>query len=242
MRRLDGKTALVTGASRGIGRAIAERLGRDGAAIALHHLDEPRQAAEIADAINGAGGKAVALTADLRRTGDIEALFDAAERALGRVDIVVANAGVNMSRPVADTSEADFEFIFGVNARGTFFTLREAARRVPEGGRIVALSSNMVVEGRPGVALYAASKAAVEQFVRILAKELGPRAVTVNAVAPGPTDTQMVSQLSRDTAPAVTPLGRLGQPRDIADVIAFLATEDAGWITGQVIGVNGGLV
>jgi 3-oxoacyl-[acyl-carrier protein] reductase len=160
----------------------------------------------------------------------------------GAPDIVVANAGVNMSKPVAETTEEEFDRIFSLNARATFFVLRAAARHIRGGGRIISVSSNMTLQGRPGIALYAGSKAAVEQFVRILGKELGARGVTVNAVAPGPTDTSMVSQLSRDTAPAITPLGRLGHPNDIADVVGFLCSDEARWITGQVIGVNGGIV
>jgi 3-oxoacyl-[acyl-carrier protein] reductase len=128
-----------------------------------------------------------------------------------------------------------------VNARGTFFVFREAARRVHDDGRIIGVSTNMTIQPRPGIALYAASKAAVEQYVKVLARELGSRRICVNAVAPGPTDTSMVSKLSRDTAPAATPFGRLGKPEDIAAAVAFLASSEAGWINGQIIGANGGL-
>jgi 3-oxoacyl-[acyl-carrier protein] reductase len=242
MTRLAGRTAIVTGSSRGIGAAIAERLARDGAAVAVNHLDEPAEARAIVDRIAAAGGRALAVDADMRAPEAIGGLFERAEAALGAVDIVVANAGVNLSRRVAECTEAEFDAIFSLNARGTFFVLREAARRLKAGGKIIAITSNMTLQGRAGVALYAASKAAVEQFVRVLAKELGPEGITVNAVAPGPTDTRMVSALSREWAPEATPLGRLGRPADIADVVAFLASDDAHWITGQIIHANGGIV
>ena len=239
MANLIGKVAIVTGASQGIGRAIASRLHAAGASVVSSYLpehgsEEIRCDAEV--------GREFAIEGDVRSVEFIKRLFEETASRFGPPDIVVANAGINMNKAVVDTTEADFDRMFSVNARGTFFMFREAARQVRDGGRIVGISSNMTLQGRPGIALYAASKAAVEQFARILARELGPRNVTVNAVAPGPTDTSMVSRLSRDTAPGVTPLGRLGQPRDIADVVAFLVSDDARWITGQVIGVNGGIV
>jgi 3-oxoacyl-[acyl-carrier protein] reductase len=168
-------------------------------------------------------------------------VFECAEKELGQPDIVVANAGVNMNKLLVDTTDEDFEHIFSVNARGTFFVFREAARRVRDGGRIIAISTNMTIQPRPGITLYAGSKAAIEQFVKILARELGVRKISVNAVAPGPTDTDMVSKLSRETAPAATPFGRLGKPEDIARAVAFLASAEAEWINGQIIGANGGL-
>lgn len=242
MQNLRGKAAIVTGASQGIGLAIAKRLYTDGAKVVLTYLPEHGEAGNVIRQIGASDERAFAIPGDLRRNDFIARLFDETLRLCGPPDIVVANAGVNINKPVAETTEGDFDYIFSLNARATFFVLREAARRIRDGGHIIGISSNMTLQGRPGVALYAASKAAVEQFVRVLAKELGARNVTVNAVAPGPTDTSMVSQLSRDTAPATTPLGRLGRPNEIADAIAFLASEQAGWITGQIIGVNGGIV
>lgn len=242
MQNLTGKIAIVTGASQGIGRAIAKRLYADGANVVLTYLPEHGSAEDVIQQIGAKSDRAFAVEGDLRRIDFVKRLFEETARRFGTPDIVVANAGVNMNKSVVDTTEEDFERIFSVNIRGTFFVFQEAARRIRDGGRIVGISTNMTLQGRPGIALYAASKAAVEQFVKILAKELGPRNVTVNAVAPGPTDTAMVSRLSRDTAPGITPLGRLGQPGDIADVIAFLVSEDARWVTGQIIGVNGGIV
>jgi 3-oxoacyl-[acyl-carrier protein] reductase len=240
--KLSGKTAIVTGASQGIGLAVARRFFNDGANVVVTYLPEHGQAERVIEQIGGAGDRVLVVAGDLRQVDFVGSLFDQAERRFGAPNIVAAIAGVNLNRPVIDTTEEDYDRIFSINARATFWIFREAARKVSDGGRIIGVSSNMVLQGRAGHALYAGSKAAVEQFVRTLAKELGARGITVNAVAPGPTDTAMVSQLSRDTAPAITPLGRLGQPADIADVIGFLASDDARWITGQVIGVNGGIV
>ncbi|MSP31442.1 MAG: glucose 1-dehydrogenase [Pseudolabrys sp.] len=242
MQNLTGKVAIVTGASQGIGQAIAKRLYADGATVILSYLPEHGSAQDAIERIEAESTRAFAIEGDLRRSDFVKQLFEETTHRFGNPDIVVANAGVNMNKLVVDTTEEDFERIFSVNIRGTYFVFQEAARRIRDGGRIVGVSSNMTLQGRSGIALYAASKAAVEQFVKILAKELGSRQVTVNAVAPGPTDTTMVSQLSRDTAPGVTPLGRLGRPRDIADVVAFLVSDDARWVTGQIIGVNGGIV
>jgi len=242
MQNLTGKIAIVTGASQGIGRAIATRLYADGANVVLSYLPEHGSAEDLIQQIGAESQRALVVEGDLRQIDFVERLFEETADRFGPPDIVVANAGVNLNKSVVDTTEEDFERILSVNIRGTFFVFQEAARRIRDGGRIVGISTNMTLQGRPGIALYAASKAAVEQFVKILARELGQRDVTVNAVAPGPTDTAMVSQLSRDMAPGTTPLGRLGQPRDIADVIAFLVSEDARWVTGQIIGVNGGIV
>src|SRR5581483_1311093 len=241
-KRLSGKTAIITGASQGIGLAVARRFFNDGANLVVTYLPEDGQADRVVEQIGATKDRALAIAGDLRQIDFIGNLFDHAERRFGRTDIVAAIAGVNLNRPIVDTTEEDYDRIFAVNTRAVFWIFREAARKVSDGGRIIGISSNMVLQGRAGHALYAGSKAAVEQFVRTLAKELGARGITVNAVAPGPTDTAMVSQLSRETAPDITPLGRLGQPADIADVIGFLASEDARWITGQIIGVNGGIV
>jgi 3-oxoacyl-[acyl-carrier protein] reductase len=242
MRNLAGKVAVVTGASQGIGLAISRRLYANGASVVLSYLPEHGTAEDVLRQMGANEDRAIAVAGDLRCTDFVMRLFERAIDRFAAPDIVVANAAVNMSKPVVETTEEDFDWIFSLNARATFFVLRAAARHIRDGGHIISISSNMTLQSRPGVALYAGSKAAVEQFVRILSKELGPRGITVNAVAPGPTDTSMVSQLSRDTAPAITPLGRLGHPNDIAGVVEFLSSDQARWITGQVIGVNGGIV
>lgn len=241
MGDLQGKVAVVTGASQGIGRAVAERLANDGAAVAVNFIVDRNKADGVVQSIRSTGGRAIAIKGDVRNSQEVRYVFECAEKELGQPDIVVANAGVNMNKLLVDTTDEDFEHIFSVNTRGTFFVFREAARRVRDGGRIIAISTNMTIQPRPGITLYAGSKAAIEQFVKILARELGVRKISVNAVAPGPTDTDMVSKLSRETAPAATPFGRLGKPEDIARAVAFLASAEAEWINGQIIGANGGL-
>jgi len=240
--KLAGKIAIVTGASQGIGLAVAKRFFVDGANLVLTYLPAHGNVEQVMEQVGTTADRALVVPGDLRQNDFIASLFDAADRHFGAPNIVAAIAGVNLNRAIADTTEEDYDRIFSINTRATFWIFREAARKVRNGGRIIGTSSNMVLQGRAGHALYSASKAAVEQFVRTLAKEVGDRGITVNAIAPGPTDTAMVSQLSRDTAPAITPLGKLGSPAEIADVVAFLASEDARWITGQVIGVNGGIV
>ena len=238
----DSKVAIVTGGSRGIGRAIAERLARDGAAVAIAYAENRERAEAAVAAVEEAGGRAIAVQADVSGPDDVRRLFEETEARLGPPDIVVANAGNFVGRPFAEATVEDYERGFSVNARGTFLTFAEAARRVADGGRIIGLSSSLVVQGRAGLGLYTASKATVEQFVRILAKELGPRQITVNAVSPGPTDTEMLSPTGRSTAPQLTPLGRVADPRDVADVVGFLASGQARWVTGQTIQAGGGIV
>jgi 3-oxoacyl-[acyl-carrier protein] reductase len=241
MTPLEGKVALVTGASRGIGRAIALRLARDGAAIAATYTANEHKAHETVRAIEQEGGTALALRADVSQVSDVRRLFDEVEQRLGALDIVVANAGVRLRRPLAETTDAEFEMVMAVNVRGTFLCLREAARRVRDGGRVITISTNLTTAPMAGQAVYAASKAAVEQLTAVLARELGTRGVTVNGVAPGPTETDMLPDDARSIVPQLTALRRLGQPADIADVVAFLASDDARWITGQTILVTGGL-
>jgi 3-oxoacyl-[acyl-carrier protein] reductase len=241
-KSLDGKIAIVTGASQAIGLAVARRLFINGANVVLTYLPKHGRAEEVAAQIGASTDRALIVAGDLREIDFVPRLFDETRRRFGAPHIVAAIAGVNLNKPIVDTTEEDYDRIFSVNTRATFWIFREAARKIRDGGRIIGVSSNMVLQGRGGHALYAASKASVEQFVKTLAKELGHRSITVNAVAPGPTDTAMVSQLSRDIAPGITPLGRLGRPADIADVVGFLASDDARWITGQIIGVNGGIV
>jgi 3-oxoacyl-[acyl-carrier protein] reductase len=238
--RLEGKVAFVTGGSSGIGAAIARRLANDGAAVALTYSNNRSGAEEVVRDINRQG-RAIALPLDLSIAIELTSTFDRIIRELGSVDIVVANAGDVMAKPIAESTFEDFDKAFAVNTRGTLLTFAEAARRVSDGGRIVGLSSILTRQARAGMGLYAAGKAAVEQFVRALAHELGPKGITANAVSPGPTDTGMLLPARREQAPKQTPLGRIGAPRDVADVVAFLASEDARWITGQVISVNGGM-
>lgn len=241
MSLLQGKVAIVTGSSRGIGRAIAERLGRDGANVIINYAGSEDKAKEVVQAIEAVGSKAFAIKADLSNPDDVRHLFDETEKQFGRLHILVNNAGTFVMKPAIDITLEEFDKVMSINVRGVFLTLQEAARRIQDGGRIVNLASNVTVQSLANQSVYAASKAAVEQFTRVLAKELGTRQITVNAVAPGATETDMVPDEARDVVPKMTPLGRLGQPEDIADVVGFVVSEEARWITGQIIGVNGGM-
>jgi 3-oxoacyl-[acyl-carrier protein] reductase len=244
MASLDGKVALVTGASRGIGRAIAERLAQDGATVVVNYARNADAAKEVISAIEATGGKATAVQADVSRVEDIRRLFRETVDRFGRLDILVNNAGTAIYKPLAEATEEEFDKTFALNARGTFFAMQEAARRMAEGGRIVSLSTGGTAAGAPSASFYAGSKAAVEQFTKALAKEVGGRGITVNAVSPGFTDTDMLGANPRfkEMGAQLSPLGRLGRPEDVADVVAFLASERARWITGQNVQAGGGVV
>lgn len=242
-RRLEGKIALVTGSSRGIGRAIAERLARDGATVVVNYAKSADAAEQVLQEIRGAGGKAVAIRADIANVADVRKLYADIKQQFGHVDIVVNNAGVlPPTAPVAEETEQTFDQVFGL-LKGTYFSMQEAARLMADGGRIVNISSSTTRSWSPGYSIYAGSKSAIEQFTRSLSRELGPRGITVNAVIPGLTDTDMISgysQTVRDAVARNTTLGRIGKPQDIADVVAFMVSDDARWITGQLIVANGG--
>jgi 3-oxoacyl-[acyl-carrier protein] reductase len=241
---LSGKIALVTGASRGIGRAIAQRLSRDGAAVAVNYINNANSAKETAAEIKAGGGDAIVLQADVSKLEDIQGLFDQTIEHFGRIDILINNAGIRISKNVADIDEAEYDRLFAVNVKGTFFACQLAARRLSDGGKIINVSSAVTRMMLPGYSIYAASKGAVDQITRVLAKELGGRHITVNAVAPGPVDTELFRDGKSDEQiqqmAQMAALGRIGEVQDIADAVAFLAGDDARWITGQCIHVNGG--
>ncbi|MBD0394451.1 MAG: SDR family oxidoreductase [Microcoleus sp. C1-bin4] len=245
MASLAGKVAVVTGASRGIGRAIALRLSQEGASVVVNYARGAEQAKDLVSAIEAAGGKALAVQADVSKTAEIRDLFDRTQETYSQIDILVNNAGVTFNKPVAEVTEAEFDNIFAINVKGTFFACQEAAKRMAEGGRIVNFSSSTTAIMMPTYGVYVATKGAVEQLTRSLAKELGDRQITVNVISPGPTDTELFTvgktaeQIQRFTQ--MTALGRLGKVEDIADVTAFLCSEQARWITGQNIRVNGGI-
>ena len=245
-KALTGKVALVTGAARGIGRAIALRLAQDGAAVVVNYAGSAQQAQETVGLIEQGGVHAIAVQADVSKVADVKRLFDACFEKFGRLDILVNNAGVMFTKPVVEVGEEEFDRLFAVNVKGAFFCCQEAAKRMAEGGRIINLSSSTTALMLPGYAAYVATKGAVEQFSHVLAKELGPKNITVNVVSPGPTDTELFSQgkseEQKQRFAQMAALGRLGQPQDIADVVALLASEDARWITGQNLRANGGLI
>jgi len=237
---LRGKNALITGGSRGIGRAIALGLASQGAAVVIGYLKNEAPAREVVKTIADAGGKAAAVHADLSRPTEVARLFDEAERKVGALDIVVANAADIIVKPLAECTEEDYDRIFDTNAKGVFFTLKEAARRLNDGGRIIVASTGGTKMFFPEQSLYLGSKGAVEQFVRALSRELGGRGITVNAISPGPTETDMMQDRYRDKAARMSPFNRIGDPGDIADVAVFLASDAARWVTGQNIGAGGG--
>lgn len=237
---LRGKNALITGGSRGIGRAIALRLASHGAAVVIGYLKNDAPAREVVKAIADAGAKAAAVQADLSRPAEVTRLFDEAERTVGALDIVVANAADIIVKPLAECTEEDYDRIFNTNAKGVFFTLREAARRLNDGGRIIISSTGGTRMFFPGQSLYLGSKGAVEQFARSLSWELGGRGITVNVISPGPTETDMMQDRYRDKAAGMSPFNRIGETGDVADVAVFLATDAARWVTGQNIGAGGG--
>jgi 3-oxoacyl-[acyl-carrier protein] reductase len=238
---LAAKTALVIGGSRGIGRAVVERFAADGASVVFSYVQRERDATELADKVARTGGSAIPVRADLAHTDEIRKLFDAAEKALGGLDIVVVNAAIAVIKPMVDLTEAEFDRVFGVNAKGSFVALQEAARRVRRGGRIIATSTGGTQMLMTQTSLYLGSKAAVEQFVRVLAREVGDRAVTVNTVSPGYTDTELLPERDRAVAAVASPFNRVGQPEDVAEAFAFLAADSGRWITGQNIAAGGGV-
>ncbi|KQQ54657.1 3-ketoacyl-ACP reductase [Pseudomonas sp. Leaf127] len=239
------KVAIVTGASRGIGAQIARRLAADGFAVVINYAHSADEADTLVAELMGQGHDAIAIKADVASTADVRRLFDATEHHLGQVDVLVNNAGILKTTPLVDTSDELFEQTFAVNTRGVFNTLREAGRRLNDGGRIINFSTTALALSLPGYAIYNASKAAVEAMTPVFAKELRGRSITVNAVAPGPVATELFLNGKTEEQiqhfASLPPLQRLGQPDDIASVVAFLAGPDAGWVNGQVLRANGGL-
>jgi 3-oxoacyl-[acyl-carrier protein] reductase len=245
-KKLSGKIALVTGASRGIGRAIAERLSRDGASVAINYVRNLDKAEEVFTEITSAGGTAFTIQADVCRIDGIQQLFEKTLEHFGRLDILVNNAGIRISPTVADLQEEEFDRLFAINVKGPFFACQQAAHQISDGGRIINISSAVTQMMLSGHSIYAASKAAVDQLTRVFAKEVGGRQITVNAVAPGPVDTELLREGKTEEQiqqmAQMAAFGRLGKVEDIADAVAFLASDDARWITGQVIHVNGGYI
>ncbi|GAB1581117.1 SDR family oxidoreductase [Phyllobacterium phragmitis] len=242
----SGKVAVVTGSSRGIGAATARRLARDGYAVTVNCEKNRDLAAGVVREIEAAGGRAIWVQADVSDPGAVRRLFEENERAFGGVDVVVSNAGIMRLAPFSEMSDADFSRMVDVNQKGSFFVLREAARRVRDGGRIIALSSSITQLRSPAYGPYAATKAAQELFANVLAKELAGRMISVNAMAPGVVNTTLFTDGKTQEQiagfAARTPHKRLGEPSDIADAIAALCSGDGAWINGQTVFANGGIV
>lgn len=249
MSHLHDRVALVTGSSRGIGRAIALRLGADGARVVVNYARDAEAAAASVAAIVAAGGDAIAVQADIAKTADIHRLFDTALAHYGRLDIVVANAGYAVFKPLSEITEEDFDTTYAINARGTFFCMQEALKHLGDGGRIVCISTIGTLLNLPGGACYFGAKAAVEQFCRVAAREVATRGITINTVSPGFVDTDMLrDMLSREPGAGaqalvdMTPIARLGEGRDIAGAVSFLVGPDGSWMTRQNLAVDGGIV
>ncbi|MFN6565756.1 glucose 1-dehydrogenase [Dendronalium sp. ChiSLP03b] len=241
MSTLTGKVAIVTGAARGIGRTIAERLADDGASVAFNYSRSATEAQELISTITAKGGKALAVQADMSQVADIRRFFQKTLDKFGQLDILVNNAGIATSSLISDVTEEEYEKVFAVNVRGVLFALQEASRHMNDRGRIINISSSTTIYPQAGLAVYIASKETAKTFTHVLAKELGGRGITVNSVMPGGTIPGMFDGVPDELKQAAiaSSFGRLGYPTDIADVIAFLVSEKARWINGQEILVNG---
>ena len=246
MSDMKNRVAIVTGASRGIGAAIAERLGRDGFTVIVNYAGNAAMANAVVARIEATGGVALSAQADVADPVAVKKMFDAAETAFGGVDVLINNAGIMALSPLAATEDLDFDKTVSVNLKGTFNTMREAGRRLRDNGRIINFSTSVVGLKLENYGIYAATKAAVETLTAIMAKEMRGRNITVNAVAPGPTATDLFLDGKSEEVIArmakMSPLERLGTPEDIAGVVAFLAGPDGAWVNGQTLRANGGII
>jgi 3-oxoacyl-[acyl-carrier protein] reductase len=242
MKSLSGKVAIVTGASHGIGRAIVERLAEEGAIVVVNYSKSAEKAQQVVAGIQAKGGKALAVQADMSQVTDARRLVIDTVKQFNRLDILVNNAGKFMPKPLEETTEEDFNGVIALNAKGPYFAMQEAARVLKDGGRIVNISTGGTHLHFPGATAYLGSKAALEQYTKGLAQELAPKGITVNTVSPGFTETGMMTEEYRQIGIQLSPMKRLGVPKDIADVVAFIVSEEARWITGQTIQVGGGIV
>ena len=242
MALLAGKVAIVTGASNGIGRAIAERLAKDDAMVVVNYGKSVEKAKAVVAEIESKGGQAVAIHADMSKLSDVRRLVNDTVKKFGRLDILVNNAGMFIPKALVETTEEEFDQIFALNAKGPYFAMQEAAKVIRDGGRIVNISTDGTHMGLSGATVYLGSKGALEQFTKGLAHELAPRGVTVNTVSPGFTETAMLPDAFREMGAQMSPLKRLGTAQDIADVVAFVVSDQGRWLTGQNIHASGGVV
>ncbi len=242
---LAGKVAIVTGGSRGIGRAIALRLGLMGASTVINYVRSENKAVEIVEKLQKDGQKAVAIKADMSDVAEIRSLFQQTVEQLGRLDILVNNAGMLMNKQIGEVTEEEYDQIMDLNVKSVFFACQEAANRMADGGRIINISSTVTKMLLPTYGAYAASKGAVDQLTRVLAKELGAQDITVNSVSPGPVDTELFRKGKTEEQvlqmAGMAALGRIGTPADIADVVSLLVRDEAAWVSGQNICANGGM-
>lgn len=248
IEKLAGKVAVITGASKGIGAATAKSLSAEGASVVVNYVSNKTDAEAVISAINSAGGKAVAVKGDVSKATDADAIISAAIAEYGRLDILVNNAGLYEFAPLEEITEDHFHRLFNVNVLGPILMSQAAVKHMGEGGTIINIGACITSMKPPGSSIYSASKSAVETITSVLAKELGKRNIRVNSVNPGPTDTEGTAKMTAngnkekgDGLIARTPLGRIGKPEDIAKIVTFLATEDSGWITGDVLVASGGL-
>jgi 3-oxoacyl-[acyl-carrier protein] reductase len=245
MNTLNEKVILVTGSSRGIGATIALQLAAAGAKVIVNYAGGKEAAENVVAAIKEKGGDAFALQADVSKAADVKNLFDAAIAHYGRIDVLVNNAGIMITKQIKDTTDEEFDRQFNINVKGTFNTMREAATRLADKGSIINFSTSVNRIMLPGYGTYVATKAAVEQLTRVFSKEVGSRGINVNSVSPGPTNTELFTngkpQEVIDRLAALSAFNRIGEPEDIAKVVVFLASDDAKWISAQNIGVNGAM-
>lgn len=245
MKSLNEKVVLVTGSSRGIGAAIASRMAAEGARVIVNYAGNKDEADKTVNAITENGGTAIALQADVSKSAEVTKLFDDAISHFGRIDVLVNNAGIMLTKLIKDTTDEDYTRQFDINVRGTFNTLREAATKLADNGSVINFSSSTSRVMLPTYGTYVATKGAVEQLTRVFSKEVAARNINVNTVAPGPTNTELFtrgkSEEMIDRAKALSAFNRLGEPEDIAKIVVFLASDDAKWVSAQNIGINGGM-
>lgn len=245
MSTLSQKVILVTGASRGIGATIAQKLAAAGAKVIVNYAGGKEAAEQTVNTIKQNGGDAIALQADVSKADEVKVMFDAAIAHYGRIDVLVNNAGIMITKLIKDTTDEEFTRQFDINVRGTFNTMREAATRLADKGSIINFSTSVNRIMLPTYATYVATKAAVEQLTRVFSKEVGTRGINVNSVSPGPTNTELFtkgkSQEVIDRLASLSPFNRIGEPEDIAQIVLFLASDEAKWINAQNIGSNGGM-